>query len=122
MARTAELERFRSLPLPTTSDEHWRFTDLRGFDPESFDGAGATPPAAAAGMVDVETAGVALVTEAGIEIEQAPAGVVFEPLADHPRLGQLVGTDEKFAAHNAACWEHGLLVTVPRGVVLEQPL
>jgi len=30
------LERYRSLPLPTTRDEHWRFTDLRGFDPEAF--------------------------------------------------------------------------------------
>jgi Fe-S cluster assembly protein SufD len=34
----------------------------------------------------------------------------------------LVGADEKFAAHNAALWEHGLLVHVPKGVVLEQPL
>jgi Fe-S cluster assembly protein SufD len=33
-----------------------------------------------------------------------------------------VGWDEKFAAHNAALWEHGLLVVVPRDVVLDQPL
>ncbi len=33
-----------------------------------------------------------------------------------------MGTDEKFAAHNAAVWEHGLLVVVPKGVELEQPL
>ena len=31
-------------------------------------------------------------------------------------------TDEKFAAHNAAVWKHGLLVEVPAGVELEQPL
>src|SRR5206468_7467277 len=37
-------------------------------------------------------------------------------------LHSLVGWDEKFAAHNAALWQHGLLVQVPRGVVLEQPL
>ena len=37
-------------------------------------------------------------------------------------LGELVGSDEKFAAHNAAEWEHGLLVHVPKDVVLEQPL
>ncbi|HEX6131419.1 MAG TPA: Fe-S cluster assembly protein SufD, partial [Actinomycetota bacterium] len=30
--------------------------------------------------------------------------------------------DEKFAAHNAALWKHGLLVHVPRGVVVEKPL
>jgi Fe-S cluster assembly protein SufD len=34
----------------------------------------------------------------------------------------LVGADEKFAAHNAAAWKHGLLVHVPKGVELEQPL
>ncbi len=39
-----------------------------------------------------------------------------------PRLGTLVGADDKFTAHNAASWQHGLLVRVPKGVVLEQPL
>jgi Fe-S cluster assembly protein SufD len=33
-----------------------------------------------------------------------------------------VGWDEKFAAHNAAMWKHGLLVHVPAGVELEEPL
>ena len=30
--------------------------------------------------------------------------------------------DDKFIAHNAALWKAGLLVHVPKGVVLEQPL
>ena len=34
MARAEALERYRSLPVPDTTDEPWRFTDLRGFDPE----------------------------------------------------------------------------------------
>jgi Fe-S cluster assembly protein SufD len=52
-----------------------------------------------------------------------PEGIRFEPLTDeHPLLYSLVGWDEKFAAHNAALWQHGLLVHVPKGVVLEQPL
>ena len=41
---------------------------------------------------------------------------------DHPLLGTLVGHGEKFAAHNAAMWEHGLLVHVPKGVVVDKPL
>ena len=73
-------------------------------------------------MVDIDAAGVATVSESGIEIERVPEGIVFEPLVDHERLGTLVGWDEKFAAHNAAAWQHGLLVHVPKGVVLEQPL
>jgi Fe-S cluster assembly protein SufD len=113
---------YEALPLPTTVDEHWRFTDLRGFDPDSFSANGASRVESAATMLDVDVAGIATVTEAGIEIDQAPAGITFEPLAAHERLGELLGADEKFAAHNAAEWQHGLLVHVPRGVVLEKPL
>jgi Fe-S cluster assembly protein SufD len=117
------LERYRALPFPDATQESWRFTDLRGFDPEAFNGNGATTVARPGSMLDLEVSGIASVSEAGIEIERAPDGITFEPLSDdHPRLGELVGTDEKFAAHNAALWEHGLLVHVPKGVVLEQPL
>ncbi len=116
------LERYRALPLPTKADEHWRFTDLAGFDPDAFSADGATEIAAPETLLDVEAAGIAVVGEAGIRIERAPDGIRFEPLADHPLLGSLVGSDEKFAAHNAALWQHGLLVHVPREVVLEQPL
>src|SRR5262249_59873877 len=72
--------------------------------------------------VDIDSCARAIVTEHGIEIERAPEGITFEPLADHSRLGELVDDTEKFAAHNAAEWKHGLLVHVPKGVVLEQPL
>ena len=124
MSRAAALERYRALPLPTTADEHWRFTDLRGFDPDAFaaDGAGERQ-VVPEGMLDVDVAAMAVAGESGLSIVKSPpAGVTFEPLQDHERLGQLVGNDEKFAAHNAAVWEHGLLVVVPKGVELEQPL
>jgi Fe-S cluster assembly protein SufD len=123
MRRAQALEAYRSLPLPTTQDEHWRFTDLGGFDPDAFVSNGRVAgQAPEVSMLDIETAGVASVSESGISIERAPEGITFEPLGDHPRLGELVGADEKFAAHNAAVWQHGLLVVVPRGVELEQPL
>jgi Fe-S cluster assembly protein SufD len=116
------LEQYESLPLPSTTDEHWRFTDLKDFDPASFSANSAPEIAAAPTMLDVDAAGLAVVSEAGIEIQRAPDGITFEPLSEHERLGALVGADDKFAAHNAAMWKHGLLVVVPRGVVLEQPL
>jgi Fe-S cluster assembly protein SufD len=127
MSRQELLDRYRALPLPSTTDEPWRFTDLKGFDPDAFvsnghvgrPGPEASP---AATMLDLEVAALATVTEDGIEIERAPDGITFEPLRDHELLGTLVGADEKFAAHNAALWEHGLLVQVPKGIVLEQPL
>jgi hypothetical protein len=34
LTREQAAKRFAELPLPSTSDEHWRFTDLRGFDPQ----------------------------------------------------------------------------------------
>jgi Fe-S cluster assembly protein SufD len=73
-------------------------------------------------MLDVEAAAVAHVTEDGVEILHAPAGVTFEPLVGHPRLGTLVGAEDKLTAHNAAEWRHGLLVSVPKGLEIEKPL
>jgi Fe-S cluster assembly protein SufD len=123
VARPELLERYRALPLPTTRDEHWRFTDLAGFDPDAWTVNGASEIAEPPSIIDLEAAGVARVGEGGIRIESAPEGIRFEQLPeDHELLYSLVGFDEKFAAHNAAMWRHGLLVHVPAGVELEQPL
>ncbi|HEX2496116.1 MAG TPA: Fe-S cluster assembly protein SufD [Gaiellaceae bacterium] len=128
MDRAAAASRYAELPLPSTRDEHWRFTDLRGFDPDAFVRNGHVPGSdpktgLPETMLDVDTAGLAVVREDGIAVVRSPdERITFEPFTDHERLGQLVGSDEKFAAHNAAVWEHGLLVVVPKGVELEQPL
>src|SRR5690242_10113433 len=120
MTRADALAAYEALPLPDTTEEHWRFTNLRGFDPESFAGAAS---AEIETLLDLDVAGYATVTADGIEIEQVPEGITFEPLQDeHERLYSLVGWDEKFAAHNAALWQHGLLVVVPKGVELQKPL
>lgn len=123
-ARAELLERYRALPLPTTADEHWRFTDLAGFDPDAWTASnGAAAAAAAPSLLQLDATAFARVNEQGLELEGAPEGIRFEPLpADHELLYSLVGWDEKFAAHNAARWKHGLLVHVPRGVQLERPL
>ena len=123
MTKAEAAERYRELSLPDTTQEAWRFTDLTGFDPDAFGRNGhvrGQPPDMS--MLDIDLAGVAVVDEGGIEIEHAPDGITFEPLTEHERLGTLVGADDKFTAHNAARWEHGLLVRVPKGVELEQPL
>jgi len=127
MNRQQALERYRSLPVPDTTQEPWMFTDLKGFDPDSFGHAQGSDPfpqpaAADSTILDIAVAGVARVSEGGIEIERAPEGVRFEPLGEHELLGTLVGADDKFSAHNLASWKHGLLVVVPKGLVLEQPL
>ncbi|MBA2359561.1 MAG: Fe-S cluster assembly protein SufD [Actinobacteria bacterium] len=128
MDRVAAAARYAELPLPTTTDEHWRFTNLRGFDPETYGRNGhvsvpGTETGPGEAMLDLDVAGLAIVGESGLSVAKAPdERITFAPFTDHEQLGKLVGTDEKFAAHNAAVWEHGLLVVVPAGVELEQPL
>jgi Fe-S cluster assembly protein SufD len=124
MNKQEALERYRSLPVPDKTQEPWMFTDLAGFDPDAFSANGATIPNAHEhkDLLDIAVAGVARVSEGGILIERAPEGVRFEPLVEHELLGTLVGADDKFSAHNLAAWKHGLLVVVPKGVALEQPL
>jgi Fe-S cluster assembly protein SufD len=108
--RRVAAERSAALPVPTIRDEHWRYTNLRGIDFAAY--APAASP---------------VVLEAG----SLPAGVLFMDLeraaAEHPQLierylGAIVGTDEKFAAENAALWTDGVLVYVPRGVEIDEPL
>jgi hypothetical protein len=43
-ARDAALAAYRSLPLPSTADEHWRFTDLAEFDPDAYIGRNGQVP------------------------------------------------------------------------------
>jgi Fe-S cluster assembly protein SufD len=125
LANASALERYRELPLPDTTEEAWRFTDLRGFDPDAFGQVQASEArtVAASTMLDLDVAGLATVSESGIEIERAPEGVTFAPLTDDAeRLYSLVGWDTKFTAHNAAMWQNGLLVHVPAGVTIDKPL
>ncbi|HEY5294551.1 MAG TPA: Fe-S cluster assembly protein SufD [Gaiellaceae bacterium] len=118
-SRAQALARYEALPMPSTSDEHWRFTDLRGFDPDAVSEAVGTPDTKPA--LDLDVAGRVVVNENGIEILSAPDGITFEPLpADYP--AKLIPADDKFAAENLARWEHGLLVRVPKGVQLDKPL
>jgi Fe-S cluster assembly protein SufD len=125
LAKAEALEAYRSLPIPDTTEEHWRFTDLKGFDPDAYGSQAGTLPRneSVTTMLDLNVAGYATVTADGIDISQLPEGVRFEPLPeDYEHLYSLVGWNEKFAAHNAAMWKHGLLVVVPKGLVLEKPL
>ena len=112
ITRTQAAKRFAELPLPSTADEHWRFTDLRGFDPAPVAGAASAPTGP---MLDLDVAARAIVTENGIELSGVPEGIRFELLSpDYDAT--LIPDDDKFALENLSKWEHGLLVHVPKGV------
>jgi Fe-S cluster assembly protein SufD len=137
--RQAAAEANAALPVPTIRDEHWRFTNLRGIDFGAY-----RAPAPSVDAAHAEGTILAVGNEAGrliqrdgavvvVELDPAVAaqGVIFTSLesaaAEHPELverylGTIVGTDEKFAAENAALWSGGALVYVPQGVHVELPL
>src|SRR3954451_17285740 len=109
VTRAEAAARYAELSLPDTTQEAWRFTSLKGFDPDSYGSNGHVPGTVPGTMLDIDVAGLAHVTEDGIEIESAPEGVTVQPLSEDARLGTFVCADDKFTAHNAASWKHGLL-------------
>ena len=124
MARAEAAARYAELPVPDTTEEAWRFTDLRGFDPDAFAlDVDARPARRRRSCSSSTSPGSRSSPRPGSRSSARPTGSAFEPLSeDDPRLYSLVGWNEKFAAHNAAVWKHGLLVHVPKGVELERPL
>ena len=97
------------LELPGPKAKGWEFTDLSELDLEAFE-AGA---AHADGL-------------------EAPGdGVVVMPLAEaserhgdlvRDRLGSIVPARDVFVARNESRWRDGVLVYVPDGVTLEEPI
>jgi Fe-S cluster assembly protein SufD len=97
----------QSLPLPDQKAKGWEFTDLSGLDLEAFEETGATPTISGA--------------------EGATVLPLSEALADHDgllheRLGSLVPVEDPFVARNEAAWSDGVLVHVPKGVRLSEPI
>jgi len=108
--RRAAFEIFQSLPMPSKEDEAWRRTDISRLDLARYDFAIA-PTAVAS---------------------REKQGVVFEDLATAARnrpdlvekyLGQAVPARRgKFEALNAAFWNQGLLLHVPKNTDVALPL
>lgn len=131
---------YESLPLPTTRDEAWRRTDIRGLANFGFTAnllRGQDVPAGLlASLVDEQNGGQLVLTPDGTQSYLSPIlaekGIVFTDLLTAERqypdilaniLGKVVRVDEgKFSALAAALANRGTLVYVPRGVTLEQPL
>jgi Fe-S cluster assembly protein SufD len=96
-----------TLPLPTAKSKGWEFTDLTNLDLDAYTGADAT----------VEVSGG----------EGATVVSLAEAVESHPELleralGSLVPVEDPFVARNEADWRDGVLVHVPRGVRLSEPV
>jgi Fe-S cluster assembly protein SufD len=111
--RRAAWRAYESMDLPDLYDEEWRRTDVRALPLEGLHRASPQ-------------------TEITLSDEAKAAGVIFAPLAsalgDAPggvreRLYSVVKPDEwKYLALNAALWDGGALLYVPKGVELTAPL
>jgi len=143
--RARAWDAFERLGMPTTTDEAWRRTDLRGLETGSFvlpNGserhAFKQAPKEYMNPIAGERHGgqVILLPGGNTKIDLDPGlvaqGVVFTDLAtaerDHPQplekiLGKIVRPDEgKFAALAGSMAQAGVLVYIPRNVHVEYPL
>ena len=140
--RKSGWEAFQRLEMPRTSEEAWRRTDIRGLKADSFEIAkpDASDPSVPAELLKPlvgEGHGGQISMQAGktevyLDPKLAAKGVVFTDLktalSEHSEivekiLGQVVALDEdKFSALTAAFAEDGVLLYVPRGVQVDDPL
>jgi Fe-S cluster assembly protein SufD len=135
---------YNRLVLPSVTEEAWRRTDLRTMPAGSFtlpqNGAfhdlPPVPEELLKPLVSEEHGGQVLLLPGGgrarLDPELVRKGVVFTDLRnaerDNPGLlhrlaGEIVRPEEgKFAALAAAFSQNGILLYVPKGVTIEQPL
>jgi Fe-S cluster assembly protein SufD len=94
-------------PLPDQKTKGWEFTDLSELDLDAYEPASVT-----ASIGAVEGATVMPLTEA----------VDSHPELVEGRLGALVPGDDPFVARNEAGWRDGVLIHVPAGVRVAEPI
>jgi Fe-S cluster assembly protein SufD len=144
--RARAWEVFEQTPMPTSADEPWRRTDIRGLRagtlrlPWELDVAALKLPAAPEALLrplagDAHGGQIVLTPQgarAELDPELARQGVVFTDLQTAEReypdlllkmLGSVVRSDEgKFAALAAALAWNGVVLYVPRGLQVDKPL
>jgi len=101
----------RELALPDAKRKGWEFTDLAGLDLDAY----RSDPGAFA----IEEGGAA---EAGAIVLPLAAALEQQPDVLQAHLGSLVSIEDPFVARNDAGWMDGVLVYVPRGVTLSEPI
>ena len=94
-------------PLPDQKTKGWEFTDLSGLDLDSYE-----PGSAEASIVSADGAVVLPLKEASESRPELVEG----------RLGALAPSGDPFVARNDAAWSDGVLVHVPAGVKVEEPI
>jgi Fe-S cluster assembly protein SufD len=98
----------QELPLPDQKAKGWEFTDLSSLDLAAYQEADPTPVVSGAEGATVVSLSEALASHGDLL---------------HERLGSLVPVEgDPFVARNEASWSDGVLVYVPSGVVVDEPI
>ncbi|HWN72697.1 MAG TPA: Fe-S cluster assembly protein SufD [Solirubrobacterales bacterium] len=97
----------QELPLPDQKAKGWEFTDLSRLDLTSYEEASAEAVVSGAEGATVVSLAEALESHGDLLRE---------------RLGSLVPMEDFFVARNEAGWRDGVLVHVPKGVRLSEPV
>jgi Fe-S cluster assembly protein SufD len=132
-ARQAADAKLTTLPALTGREEDWRFTQpadlaLDGSEPEAPGAVGLIAPAtgARAARLTLEDGAPAVPAigdlPSGVVVAELGAALETHEALVRERLYGLVGFDERPGALNAARWEGGLFVHVPRGAEVELPI
>jgi Fe-S cluster assembly protein SufD len=103
----------RELALPTQKTKGWEFTDLSGLDLDAYEPGEGSIEGVLPGVDSAAGPPVVMPLEAA-------AGRLGDIV--HERFGSLISVDDPFVAHNEANWRSGVLVYVPRGQRLAEPL
>ena len=96
-----------TLPLPDQRAKGWEFTDLSGLDIGSYEGV--APDAQVSGAEGATVVSLADAVASHAELLEA-------------KLGSLVPVEDPFVARNEAGWTDGVLVHVPAGVRVADPI
>ena len=136
-AKKAAWNQFLALPLPSRTDENWRFSNLKGLNLDGFTLPEDASQQIASSATFPQTAELVfsnrqLVTRSTLPADLAAKGVIFAPLdealRDHGDLVQQyfqkhpasLGS-EKFVALNTALTASGAFLYVPAGVEVALP-
>ncbi len=137
-------ETFKNTPMPATTEEAWRRTDLRPMKPELFRlpaenaylDLTPVPEELLQPVTDSAHGGQVILMPGGSQISVDPeltaSGVVFTDLLTaekrYPHIldkiaGKIVKPDEgKFGGLAGALAQNGILLYIPRGLKVSQPL
>ncbi len=94
-------------PLPDQKAKGWEFTDLSGLEIDAYEPGSVEASIGAA---------------AGATVLPLAEAVESRPELVEGRLGALAPAGDPFVARNAASWRDGVLVHVPVGVTVAEPI